>query len=203
MTDQELIDYYVNLLVIQYKILPNATGTINAVATEVVANQIYSQVLNGFSIQTAIGAQLEILASYVGAPRTIFAYNPAILYFALPAYSTTPVTAIGFASYADAVDPTDDWLLYTTSPTTYVLTDGQLRLLIEYLIAVHASDHTLYSIDRILQTFFGTYAELIDNGNMTITYQHQAADPNLLFSIVNQLNQLPRPAGVEVMVTEV
>lgn len=203
MTDQELVDYYTNLLVIQYKTMPNAVGTISALATEVVASQIYSQVMNGFDLQTAIGEQLDILASYVGAPRTIFAYDPSILYFALPSYATSPSAAIGFALYADITDPADDWLLYTTSPTTYVLTDGQLRLLIAYLIAVHKSDHTLAAIDLILKAFFTTYATLIDHEDMSITYEHQLADPNLLYSIVKQIGRLPHPAGVEVITTEV
>lgn len=203
MTDAELIAFYVNLLVIQYKTLPNATGTIQALATEVVASQIYNQVLNGFDLQTAVGKQLDILADYVGAPREIFGYSPAIPYFALYSYTTVPPVNVGFASYTDVTDPVDNWLSYTTSQTTYVLTDGQLRALIQYLIAVHKSDTTIASIDLILQTFFGTYATLTDNEDMTITYTHQSVDPNFLFSIVNELNALPHPAGVGITVVEV
>ena len=203
MTVEEQIAYYVNLLVIQYKVLPNATGTIRALASEVVANQIYSQVLNGFNLQTAIGKQLDILASYVGAPRTIAGFGPSTPYFAFPAYSDTPIADTGFSFYADTTDPIDFWLLYSVVPTTFTLSDGQLRLLIQYLIAVHASDHSLNSIDLILQTFFGANCILIDNEDMTITYEHQLSDPDILFYIVEQINQLPHPAGVEVIVTEV
>lgn len=203
MTTDELVAFYQNLLVIQYKVQPNAVATIGALATEVVADQIFAQVRDGFDIQTAVGKQLDILAEYVGAPREIFAYDPSIPYFALYSYITTPPSNIGFASYLDVTDPVDNWISYTTSQTTFVLTDGQLRLLIQYLIAVHKSDTTLFSIDLILQAFFGIYCELIDNEDMTITYQHQIADPNSLFSIVNQLNALPHPAGVEIIVTEV
>ena len=206
MTDQELIAYYGNLLAIQYKTLPNAMGTIEAVATEAVASQVFSQVLNGFDLATAEGEQLDILASYVGAPRTVFGYNPTVPYLSFPGYSDLPdppTAPIGFAQYADTADPVTFWLRYSTSQTTYVLTDGQLRLLVAYLIAVHASDHTLYSIDVILQEFFGGYCTLADNEDMSITYTHQSSDPNLLFSVVSQLNLLPRPGGVEVVVVEV
>lgn len=203
MTDQELVAFYQNLLVIQYKRLPNASGTIGALAEQVVANQIYSQVLNGFDLTTAIGAQLDILASYVGAPRTIFGYNPAVPYFELQSYLVTPVGDIGFAQYADTSDPIDFWLLYSTSSTTFVLSDGQLRLLIAYLIAIHKSDYTLENLDLIIQAFFGAYCVLTDNEDMTITYTHQLSDPNILFSIINQLNLLPHPAGVETIVVEV
>lgn len=203
MTTDELVQFYQNLLIIQYKEQPNAVATIGALATEVVASQIFAQVRDGFDIQTAVGKQLDILAEYVGAPREIFAYDPSIPYFALYSYITTPPSNIGFASYSDVTDPVDNWISYTTSQTTFVLTDGQLRLLIQYLIAVHKSDTTLANIDLILQAFFGIYCELIDNEDMTITYQHQIADPNSLFSIVSQLNALPHPAGVQIIVTEV
>ena len=203
MTNEEIVQYYQNLLAIQYRVQPNASATIGALATEVVASQIYSQVLEGFNLETAIGEQLDILAQYVGAPRTIFGYSPTIPYFELSEYSSTPTGDIGFALYADTTDPIDFWILYSTAVTTFVLSDGDLRLLIAYLIAVHASDHTLYSIDLILQLFFPNNCILIDNEDMSITYQHQLSDPNILFSIINQLNLLPHPAGVEVVVTEV
>ena len=203
MTTAELITYYSSLLVIQYKTLPNAVGTVQALATEVVADQIYAQVRDGFAIPTAIGKQLDVIAQYVGAPRDIYAYDPSVPYFAFPSYSGSTPPNVGFAFYADVTDPVDFWLSYTSSETTYVLTDGQLRQLIQYLIAVHMSDHTLASIDVILQSFFGNYATLTDNGDMSITYTHLLSDPNILFSIVNQLGLLPHPAGVEIIVTEV
>lgn len=203
MDTSALIAYYVNLLAIQYKVLPNAQGTIQALATQTIADQIFLQVQNGFDISTAVGAQLDVIAQYVGAPREIFSFDPTIPYFALSDYSVTPPTNVGFADYSDVTDPVDNWLSYTTSQTTFVLTDGQLRLLISYLIAVHGSDTTIASIDLILQTFFGTYCTLTDNENMSITYTHLLSDPNFLFGIVNELNALPKPGGVQVIVTEV
>ena len=209
MNTSDLINFYVNLLCIQYKSLPNATGTIQALATEVVADQLFSSVLNGFNLfaangyQAAVGVQLNVLAGYVGAPRTIYNYDPSIPYFALYSYVTTPPSNVGFASYTDVTDPVDSWLSYSTSETSYVLTDGQLQLLIAYLIAVHASPHTLSSIDNILQTFFGSYCILIDNEDMSVVYQHSVSDPNFLFGIIAELGFLPAPAGVSVSVTEV
>lgn len=210
MITSDLIAYYCNLLAVQYRTLPNATGTIQALATETVADQIYAQVLNGFNLfaangyGTAIGAQLDILADYVGAPRRIFALSPSIVNFALTDYAVLPVGAIGFADYADVAAPVDYWADYATVASTYTLTDGQMLKLILYLIAVHASDHTLYSIDIILQTFFGTYCTVADGLNMTLVYTHSTTnDPSVFFAIVKQLNLLPHPAGVAITVVEV
>ena len=209
MTTSDLIQYYCNLLAAQYRGLPNASGTIQALATETVADQIYTQVLNGFNLfaangySPAIGAQLDVLAAYVGAPRTIYNYDPSIPYFALTDYADVPPANVGFADYSDVTDPVDNWLNYFTAETSYVLTDGQLLSLIQYLIAVHASDHSLASIDAILYAFFGTYCTMTDNQDMTMTYTHQTSDPNYLFGIINELNLLPKPAGVGITVVEV
>jgi len=209
METSALIQYYCLLLAAQYRGLPNASGTVQAYVTEVVADQIYSQVLNGFNLfpangySAAIGAQLDAIASYVGAPRTIYQFDPSIPYFALTPVADVPATNVGFASVYDATPPVDNWLSVYQTETSYTLTDGQLLLLIQYLIAVHASAHTIYDIDVILQTFFGTYCTFTDNQNMSVTYTHDTDDPNYLFTIVNELNFLPHPAGVEVIVVEV
>lgn len=203
MTTQELIAFYQNLLPIQYKALPNAAGQVGVNVQQVIANQIYAQVRDAFDPQTAIGVQLDILGEYVGAVRTIAQYNPSLSYFELQSYAILPAGPIGFAAYADIADPVDYWLSYVTSLTTFVLTDGLMQQLIQYLIELHASDHTNEDIDLIFEQFFGQYVTLTDNADMTMTVTHSAStDPNAFFGIVKQLGLLPKPAGVLVAVVE-
>lgn len=203
MTPEELVAYYQNLLIIQYKVLPNAVANVGLVCEQVVADLIYNQVWNAFDPATAIGEQLDILGSYVGAFRRVAGFSPAVTYFQLPFYADGPTGFGGFADYSDTADPTDFWKLYSTVDTAFILSDGQLSQLMQYLIAVHASDHTNESIDNILETFFGSYATLTDSANMSITYTHQSSDPNVLFALVTFLGKLPNPAGVGVVVVTV
>lgn len=204
MTTQQIIAYYQNLLVIQYKALPNAVAQVGVNVTQVIANQIYNQVQLAFDPTTAIGAQLTILGEYVGATRTVAGYDPSLAFFELQSYTAAPITGpIGFASYMDVTDPVDFWLSYSTSQTTFVLSDGQMQQLIQYLIALHASDHSNQSLDQIFEQFFGQYVTLTDNENMSLTITHSAStDPNAFFGIVNQLGFLPQPAGMTVTVVE-
>lgn len=203
MTTQQLVAYYQNLLCIQYKALPNAVAQVGVNVTQVIANQIYGTVRDSFDPTTAIGEQLTILGEYVGAVRTVAEYDPTLSFFEFPSYSTSPSGPIGFASYPDTIDPIDYWLSYATSATTFVLTDGQMQQLIQYLIALHASDHSNQSLDLIFEQFFGSYVILTDGENMTMTITHSAStDPNAFFGIVNQLGFLPKPAGVAVTVVE-
>lgn len=204
MTADQLVAYYKNLLIIQYKNKPKAAATVGLLSTQVIADLIYSQVQDGFDLSTATGEQLEILGSYVGVYRTIAGFSPSgVAFFQLPDYSDG-LGFGGFADYSDVADPINFWKLYTMIPTAYVMSDGQMSQLIAYVIAVHISDHSNASIDLILQQFFGIYATLTDNEDMTMTYTHDATnDPNLLFAIVNFLGLLPQPAGVAVSVVNI
>ena len=204
MTVQELIDYYSNLLIIQYKTLPNASSTIALLTSQVIADMIYQQVLNGFDLSSAIGNQLDILADYVGLQRAIPGFAPSFSSFQFPSYSDGPTGFGGFGDYSDTSAPPDFWRSYSTATGAYVLSDGQLRSLITYLVTLRNSDYSNSSIDNLFSTFFGQYATVTDGEDMTVTYTHDATnDPNQLFAIVNYLGLLPRPAGVTVTVVEV
>jgi len=205
MTADQLVAYYQNLLIIQYKSKPKAAATVGLLSTQVIADLIYSQVQDGFDLSSATGNQLDIIGAYVGVYRRLAGFTPSTLtYLQLPDYADGPTGFGGFADYSDVVAPVNYWALYSSVPTAYVLSDGQMSQLIAYVIAVHISDHSNASIDLILQRFFGIYATLTDNGDMTMTYTHDATnDPNLLFAIVNFLGLLPQPAGVAVSVVNI
>lgn len=202
MTDDEFIAYEQDLLIAQYRYKPKARATIGLLASQIIANQIISKVRDGFDLTTAIGKQLDVLGQYVGAQRALPNFIPLTVYMALPYYGDANAgTVVGFASYSDVTPPTGDWRLYSTTDATLTMTDGQLRELIQYLIALHASNHSNESIDIILRDFFKGYVTQVDGNDMTITYTHDATnDPFLLFNIVNFIGALPRPAGVRPIV---
>ncbi len=204
LTTAQLAQYYANLLIAQYKTKPKANATVVAAASAALANLVYQQVLQGYDLTTAIGKQLDVLGTYVGAYRVVPNYNPTIIYKGLPRYTdSVPGSFGGLARYTDTQPPGVYFLRYATQLSTATLTDGMLRQLIQYLIAVHNCNHSNASIDLILKNFFGGYATLTDGANMSITYIHQLADPSVFFSLISFLGWLPRPAGVNVIVEEV
>lgn len=70
MTTQELINYYANLLIIQYIGKPKAYATIQALVKMVVMDQLPLAAQNAFNMDgTAIGVQLDVLGKYVGVTR--------------------------------------------------------------------------------------------------------------------------------------
>jgi len=67
----ELIAYYANLLILQYRTKPKAVPTIMALIRAIMFFNIIREVENGYDIETAIGKQLDVIAKYVGAERLV------------------------------------------------------------------------------------------------------------------------------------
>lgn len=78
-TDQELIDYYADLLIIQYRGKPRAYATIQARVKPIIMNQLPLAVQNAYNIDTAIGKQLDILGKYVGVARTVLTFSGQVV----------------------------------------------------------------------------------------------------------------------------
>lgn len=75
MTTQELIDYYADLLILQYVGKPKAYATVQTMVSGVIMDQLPVTVENGFNIDTAIGKQLDILGKYAGVTRNGAGFN--------------------------------------------------------------------------------------------------------------------------------
>lgn len=69
MTDLQLINYYANLLILQYRQKPNAFATIQDLVEPVIMAQVPAQVNLAFDPATAAGQQLDFVGKYVGAKR--------------------------------------------------------------------------------------------------------------------------------------
>lgn len=78
MTTQEIIDYYADLLILQYRGKPKAYATIQTLVEPVVMDQLPTQVENAFNVfgaDIAEGVQLDVIGKYEGVIRT--GYGPA------------------------------------------------------------------------------------------------------------------------------
>lgn len=71
MATQDILNYYADLLILQYKTQPKARETIKALVTEVYSNGLLLDLIDAFNIDTAVGKQLDILGKYIGLNRTV------------------------------------------------------------------------------------------------------------------------------------
>lgn len=70
MTNDELKQYYANLLILQYLSKPKARAQVEVTVEPLVMNQLPIQVQNAFQIGLAEGVQLDVLGKYVGVSRS-------------------------------------------------------------------------------------------------------------------------------------
>ena len=113
-----LVALYVGYLIVQYYAKPKARAMVSLFIGELLGGSrsgstIFIDVLNGFDLNTAIGAQLDILGKLRGAVRYFYELNIIKTYLALP-------------SYANASSDVPNWLVgstyaagaWVTRPTT-------------------------------------------------------------------------------------
>lgn len=78
MTDNELKEYYANLLIIQYINKPKAYDTIKALVDGVIMNQLPLDVQGAFDLDTAVGVQLDVIGKYAGVSRYAYDFSGAV-----------------------------------------------------------------------------------------------------------------------------
>lgn len=90
-TLQEKVGVYVDKLVLQYRLQPKARATVAILAKQLIGDDLASQVQAAFSVEAAVGAQLDLLGEYVGVARNVG--------------TPTPVGYFGLWNAASARDP--------------------------------------------------------------------------------------------------
>jgi len=193
-----LVNYYVARIISQYSQGPNAQRLIALMSKQALGDDILTQILYAFNIDTAVGVQLDIIGQYVGVNRNI---NPAtsIPYWGFQNYSNSGNT-IGFRNYAQNSNTTGVWETYHSAglPNS-ALNDDQYRLVIQLQIILNANDGTLASIQNYLYTLLPGFVTLTDNQDMTLTYYVSNLYTTLSTDILKQF--LPKPMGVGINVT--
>lgn len=194
----ELISYYVNLLILQYRNKPNAAGTIAAIIRSLMIYDLIRAVENGYNIDTAIGVQLDVLAKYTGAERVVTQVDFSRTFFGFVDYGepTPYVNVAGLLPYDELNPPDAQFLKYVEDEQSqYTLTDAELRILVKLKIAQNNSNHSVGEIDDILNEFFPGQVIFTDNFNMIIFYIFDS-DVKRIVEIAIAQKTIPKPAAV-------
>lgn len=190
------VDYYSTLLINEYRQSPRAVATIKIYAKQAIADMLEVDVQDGFNVDTAVGAQLDIIGKYVGIPRNIGDPVPRPYY----QFSDSNGPIIRVNGFQDATNPAQNagaiWYsaLFLGAENT-ALTDAAYVLMIKLKIILNANDGTLASIMAFLQMFLPGVVALTDNKDMTLTYTLSNRVP-VPTSVLEAY--LPKPMGVGV-----
>jgi len=72
----DLLEYYADLLILQYHGKPKAAATIKMFVQAIIADGLFMDIIESFDLDTAEGVQLDTIGRLVGCPR----YVPGIGY---------------------------------------------------------------------------------------------------------------------------
>ena len=203
-TITEALEYYANLLIQQYRDKDRARATIKAFTRQVMGDNIILDVANAYNVDTAIGRQMNVVAKYVGAARTIpVAVIDDKPYFNFYSWEEDPALYThGFASWEDSSQNAENFF-YTYASSLQNkrdLTDTEMGLFIKMRIAINTADGSYSGIVSYLNEFFGNKIVCLDNEDMTLTYYVADSAP---FTVEALQAYLPRPMGVSMNITVV
>lgn len=197
----ELIEYYVNLLIIQYHNKIKARAHISALVTAAMIYDIAIAVQDGFNIETAIGAQLDILSKIIGVDRIVTGASFTRDYFGYALY-TDPGPTYAFFGYADYTNTSVDeqFRLYIEdNRALYDLNDTELRMMLKMQIIKNNSNGSMKSIDDLLTAFFPNEVIFTERYPMGETFIFEEGLRRLA-TIAQSEDLLPRPSGVNLTV---
>jgi len=200
MTNQELAEYYSNLLIIQYRDKPKAVALVNAIMETVIPYETMIAVRDGYSPHTAVGNQLDLLGKYIGVSRVITGTTFDRIYFGYEEYGVTGSDFVGYTQYGD--EPTEaQFRTYKEgTQSLYTLTDDEYRVILLLKIIQNSTDNTTGEIDDIVTQLFGSTVLFNDRQNMTISYIFDDTQERLV-TIAQSQDLLPRPMAVGISVS--
>lgn len=196
MTDAELSEYYANLLILQFRGKDKAHASIYQTVSAIMIYEMLRAIESGYDIETAIGAQQDILSKYLGIKRII---NGAIFtksYFWMITYADTPPIS-GREPMPTYDDDTEALFrrYEEDRESIYSLSDEQLRVMHRLAVVRNTSNNSARETDELMTGYFGTDFEFVDNLDMTITYTFQSAQ-TVNVQIAQNLDLIPKAMGV-------
>ena len=197
---EELVEYYVNLLIIQYHNKPKARGTIRAFIAELIrVYNLLRELERAFEIDRAIGAQLDIVGKYFGVVRNFVGLEFGYEYFSFQ-YEGGDDKGLSFRIIGD--DSTGKFrTLYGEKTYQYDLDDEQFRILIKLRdIALHNEVLTLEYIQRLAKTLLKNEVYIVPTPDEIMSLDFYFKDENLLQIFQTYDKLLPAPAGVGINV---
>lgn len=195
---QEIIDYYTNLLIIQYQDKPKAKAIVELFIKELLCDNVMLDLQNGFTIDDAVGKQLDILGKYIGLDRFYKgqSFDFANGFFGFTDYDGSDSGQEGFTTYADYETKAGQFLNNNQiASNNQSLGDDDFRFLLKLKIICNNMNYSQFSIDKLLTDKFGTDLILSTLNDFKITYFAS----EVIYGIINVMLQkklLPKPMGV-------
>lgn len=196
----DLKNHYADLLIIQYRLKGRARKTIELSLSAAAADGLPLDLARCFDLDTAEGAQLDILGRIVGISRHVYGLDLSRHYFSFARYAdAVPAGRPGFGRYLNDPYPNNFWRRYIEN-SVLAMTDFEMRECIKIKIIQNNAYSSLKNIVDLFYESFGSDILITDNKDMTMEYRASEAYRKIIL-IAEYLDILPRPMCVDLTVT--
>lgn len=197
--NDELILYYQNLLLLQYR-KPKAQATISALVGLLMIFDLIISVRDGYNLDTAVGVQLDVVGKYLGITRVVKGFPLGTNHWGYIIYTATPpVPGIEPYSKYSSGPGVGSFLSYFDGEDTYTMDDDEFRAILGMALRRRNTDASLQTIDNVLFPVFGTNYRAYE-GPMVINYKVQTALSRFA-QIAQGANMFPHPMAVKTTLT--
>lgn len=176
MNDQQLIDYYKNLLIMLFRDIPEVDKHLVVFLKQVVMSDLIEQVKQSFNIETATGDQLTKLGTFIGVDRRVSSVINQRFFGTRPyaVHIDDIELQEGLSGSRSYSIPSQPGLMWRYSSTfNYVrnlLTDSEFRKFIQMKIAINKGNCSLKALDDFFRTFFGGLVSVNQKERLTLEY---------------------------------
>lgn len=158
--------YYADLLILQYRNKPKARATVELGVDLYLADGLLLQFENILDIDTAVGAQLDIIGKILGCPRAVPGINIQTKFFTFHVdEDSLGFSTVGNPSYGVVKTR------FNSSLATYDMLDDEYRQLLKLKAFVNVWRGDMASMDEALYKIFGNNVNLKNNQDLTVTYE--------------------------------
>ena len=164
--DREAVkEYYADLLILQYHSKTKARETIKLTADIYMADGLVFQLPNILDIDTAEGAQLDIIGKILDCPRIVQGVYNDLVFFQFH----IDETSLGFSTVGNPTSA-NFRSIQNYNKSEYSLPDEDYRFLLRFKSIVNVMRGSEKGIDDALWAAFGGDVILKNNKDLTITY---------------------------------
>ncbi len=188
---EEVREYYANLLILQYRNKPKARETVKTGVDIYSGDGLIYQLPELLNIDSATGAQLDLIGKILGCPRNVPGLVQNTKYFSFHVDSSS----IGFSTVGNP-----QFALFKTRANstlaTYGLQDEEYRQLLNFKAFVNRWSGNMAEMDEALFKCFGNDINLKNNQDLSITYE--ITNNTIPIQAARLLGYLKAPLGVYV-----
>lgn len=183
-------NYYADLIIIQYRNKPKARATIKLGVDLYLADGLAFDLQNVLNIDTAQGAQLDLIGKILGCNRNIFGFNIDKKYFTFE-----KVDAYGFSDVNQLSEGL--WKKYANSiGSAFALEDEDYRILLKFKALYNLRRGSWGDMDELYYRAFGDDVKIINTKDLSITYA-VSNSASVAYRAAQFLGYIEPPLGID------